>query len=121
MGTGSDERGGRYLPTGGNKVFEKHRGDDIVFTLRQPSEDWQVWARTLGRQVLTGENQGLIKRQGRVYPYVIRRFDNSMVVEVVGLAKADRFVLSAFRAVAVKSAYCCHCQACQVECPTGGP
>jgi phosphoadenosine phosphosulfate reductase len=111
--------GGRYLPTGGNKVFEKHRGDDIVFTLRQPSEDWQVWARTLGRQVLTGENQGLIKRQGRVYPYVIRRFDNSMVVEVVGLAKADRFVLSAFRAVAVKSAYCCHCQACQVECPTG--
>ena len=111
--------GGRYLLRGGNKVFEKHKGNDIIFILRQPSEDWQVWAKTLGRQVLTGENQGFIEREGIVYPYVMRQLDNSVVVQVAGLAKADRFVLSAFRAVAAKSAYCCHCQACQVECPTG--
>ena len=111
--------GGRYLPKGGNKVFEKHKGDDIIFTLRQPSENWQVWAKTIGRQVRTGVDKGFVEREGIVYPYVIRRFDNSVVVEVAGLAKADRYVLSAFRAVAVKSSYCCHCQACQVECPTG--
>lgn len=111
--------GGRYLPSGGNRVFEKCRENDIIFTLRQPSEDWQVWAKTLGRQVLMGEDQGLIERAGIIYPYVIRRFHNSRVVEISGLAKAERCVLSAFRAVAVKSAYCSHCQGCQVECPTG--
>ncbi|TDA65829.1 MAG: hypothetical protein D9V47_12050 [Clostridia bacterium] len=54
-----------------------------------------------------------------MYPYVIRCNDHSVMVEVDGLAHADRYVLKAFRAVALKSAYCCHCQACQVECPTG--
>jgi|LFRM01.2.fsa_nt_gb phosphoadenosine phosphosulfate reductase len=111
--------GGRYLLNGGNRVFEEHRKDDIIFTLRQPSEDWQMWAKTLGRQVLLGEGQGLIERDGMVYPYVIRRTDSSIVVEVSGLAKAERSVLNAFRAVAMKAAYCSHCQGCEVECPMG--
>jgi len=34
-------------------------------------------------------DKGFVEREGIVYPYVIRRFDNSVVVEVAGLAKAD--------------------------------
>ncbi|NLJ56151.1 MAG: hypothetical protein GX334_03755, partial [Firmicutes bacterium] len=111
--------GGRYLFEGGNKVFEKHKGPDVIFTLRKPSENWQEWAKTLGRQVLIGTQQGCIERGGVVYPYSIKYHNNSTVVKVDGLAKADRYILSAFRAVALKTAYCCHCQACQVECPVG--
>lgn len=111
--------GGRYLPGGGNRVVEQVKGSRVIFTLRQPTEDWQEWANTLGRVVRIGTGRGYIERGGTVYPYLVRRNDHSVTVEVDGLAYADRYVLKAFRAVALKSAYCCHCQACQVECPTG--
>ncbi|OIQ08637.1 phosphoadenosine phosphosulfate reductase [Moorella thermoacetica] len=118
-GSWKGRAGGRYLPGGGNRVVEQVKGGRIIFTLRQPTEDWQEWAKTLGRLARTGADQGYIERCGTVYPYVVRRNDHSVSVEVDGLAYADRYVLKAFRAVALKSAYCCHCQACQVECPTG--
>ncbi|HCC33186.1 MAG TPA: hypothetical protein DEQ28_04700, partial [Clostridiales bacterium] len=111
--------GGRYLAGGGTRVVEQVKDHRISFTLREPSEDWQEWARTLGRLVRTGEGQGHIERGGIVYPYMVRHEGANVIAEVDGLAHADRFVLKAFRAVALKSAYCCHCQACQVECPTG--
>ncbi|RJX19217.1 MAG: phosphoadenosine phosphosulfate reductase [Ammonifex sp.] len=111
--------GGRYLPGGGIRVIEQTEVGKVVFTLRQPTEDWQEWAKTLGRLARTGEDQGYIERGDTLYPYVMRRLNNSVVVEVDGLAYADRYARSAFHAVALKSAYCTHCQACQVECPTG--
>ncbi|QUL97788.1 MAG: phosphoadenosine phosphosulfate reductase family protein [Candidatus Fermentithermobacillus carboniphilus] len=112
--------GGRYLPSGGNRVLEHKEGNKTTFTLHHPTENWLEWAKTLGRIVQTGETQGLIEsKNGTVYPYVMQRFDNSVVVEIQNLAQADRYVISAFRAVALKAAYCTHCQACQVECPTG--
>ena len=55
--------GGRYLAVGGNKVFEEQIGDDIEFSLRQPQENWQEWAKTWG-QILTGRNKGFIDRGG---------------------------------------------------------
>lgn len=118
-GSWKGRAGGRYLPNGGNRVIEQVEGDKVIFTLRQPTEDWQEWARTLGRLNRTGKWQGYIERGSAVYPYTVRRYDNSLVIEVGRLAYADRFVLSAFRSVAIKSAYCTHCQGCQVECPTG--
>jgi|LFRM01.1.fsa_nt_gb phosphoadenosine phosphosulfate reductase len=111
--------GGRYLPNGGNRVIEQIEGNKVIFSLRQPAEDWEEWAKTLGRLVRTGKDQGFIERGDVSYPYQIRRFNNSIVIEVDGLGHADRYVFSAFRAVALKSAYCTHCQGCQVECPTG--
>lgn len=112
--------GGRYLPSGGNRVLEHKEGNKTTFTLHHPTENWLEWAKTLGRIVQTGETQGLIEsKNGTVYPYVMQRFDNNVVVEIQNLAQADRYVISAFRAVALKAAYCTHCQACQVECPTG--
>jgi len=111
--------GGRYLPNGGNRVVEQINGDDVAFTLRHPTEDWQEWAKTLGHFTLTGPGQGYIDKNGITYPYVIQRNEHSVTVKVSGLARADRDTLKLFRAVALKSAYCCHCQACEVECPTG--
>lgn len=111
--------GGRYLSNGGNRVVEQIKGNDVTFTLRHPTEDWQEWAKTLGHLTLTGPGQGYIDKNGIAYPYVIQRNEHSVTVKVSGLARADRYTLKLFRAVALKSAYCCHCQACEVECPTG--
>jgi phosphoadenosine phosphosulfate reductase len=111
--------GGRYLSAGGNRVIEHVEGSKVTFTLRQPSEDWQKWARTLGSLVRTGEGQGRIERNGSTYRYTMQRLDNSNVIVIDGLASADRYVRRSFRAVAIKSTYCTHCQSCQVECPNG--
>ncbi|MEW6107040.1 MAG: phosphoadenosine phosphosulfate reductase family protein, partial [Bacillota bacterium] len=119
QGAWKGRAGGRYLPGGGNRMIEQVSGSRVVFTLRQPTEDWQEWAKTLGRQVRTGADQGYIERGRAVYRYAMRRNNDCVTVEVDGLAVADRHVLKAFRAVALKSSYCTHCQACQVECPTG--
>jgi len=118
-GTWKGRAGGRYLDGGGNRVIEQTIEKKVVFTIRHPSENWFEWAKTVGRLVQTGENQGYIERDRAIYPYTLRILNNSVVVEVDGLAGADRYVLSAFRAVAAKAGYCVHCQACEVECPTG--
>ncbi|MGB9791797.1 MAG: phosphoadenosine phosphosulfate reductase family protein, partial [Thermacetogeniaceae bacterium] len=111
--------GGRYLPHGGNRVIQQIEGSKVTFVMRQPTEEWLEWAKALGRLVRTGDDQGFIERDGALYPFIVRRLEKSTVVEVENLAYAERSVIDAFRFVAVKSAYCCHCQACQVECPTG--
>lgn len=111
--------GGRYLPGGGNRLIEQVVGDTVVFTLRNPQEDWEEWAKTLGYISRNGDGRGYIERKGVVYPYRLQRMKRSVVVEVENLANANRYEYSAFRAVALKSAYCSHCQGCQVECPTG--
>lgn len=111
--------GGRYVSGGGNRVIERTSNDKVIFSLRYPAEDWQEWTKTLGHVVRTGIGQGYIERDGNIYPYFVQKNDHSVTVEVGGLANADRCTLKAFRAVALKSAYCCHCQACEAECPVG--
>ena len=90
------------LPNGGNRVIEQIEGNKVIFSLRQPAEDWEEWAKTLGRLVRTGKDQGFIERGDVSYPYQIRRFNNSIVIEVDGPGHADRYVFSAFRAVALR-------------------
>lgn len=111
--------GGRFLERGGTRVLEQRDGNTVIFTIRAPTEDWCEWAKTLGRVTRSGPGKGRIERAGMEYPFRITEVGSNAVVEVEGLAQADRFVISAFRAVALKTAYCVHCQACQVECPTG--
>lgn len=111
--------GGRFLSAGGNRVIESWEGEKVKYTLTRPEEDWQTWARAVGPVVLTGEGSGYIERTEGLYPYRITRLDSSVVVELEKLKHPDRFLISKLRAVATKAAYCSHCRACEVECPTG--
>ncbi|HOV80460.1 MAG TPA: phosphoadenosine phosphosulfate reductase family protein [Bacillota bacterium] len=111
--------GGRYLAAGGNRVIENREGEKVKYTLRHPEEDWRAWARAIGPLVLTGEDRGYIERGEGLYPYRIARLNSSVVVELEKIRQADRFLISELRAVAAKAAYCRHCRACEVECPTG--
>jgi len=111
--------GGRFLPNGGNKIIENWEIDTVIFTITNPSESWLEWAKTLGKIVLKGNGRGYIDRQGVIFPFYIEQKEGEVTVIVDGLTQADRYTLRDFRAVALKSAYCTHCQACQVECPVG--
>lgn len=118
-GTWKGRAGGRYLPRGGNRVIEQINGNEVVFLIRNAVENWQEWAKTLGKLVLTGKGQGYIEKDGFQYSYFIHENENSTVVKVDSLAIAKKDILYSFRAVAFKTAYCIHCQSCHVECPTG--
>lgn len=112
--------GGRFLPQGGNRVSEKNAGKAIRFTLRYPEEDWLTWAETLGKVIRTGEGQGYIEhRNGLTYTYSISKSERSVDVLLSGLDINDRLLMSHVRATTTKAAYCLHCRACEVECPTG--
>lgn len=118
-GKWKNRAGGRFLPNGGNKVVEEWKNETVIFAISHPAENWLEWAKTLGRLVLKGEGRGHIEREDSIFPFYLQRNDDGIAVVVEGLTQADRYTLRDFRAVALKSAYCSHCQACQVECPVG--
>jgi len=118
-GSWKGRAGGRFLAAGGKRVIEQFDEDSIKFVLRNPQEDWQVWARALGTIVRTGQNRGYIETTAGTYPYRIREFISNKIIELYKTKHADHQIICKFRWVATKAAYCTHCQACEVECPTG--
>jgi phosphoadenosine phosphosulfate reductase len=118
-GSWKGRAGGRFLDNGGKRVTEQWEGKQVVYTLRHSTENWLEWAKALGKVVLKGDGRGHIERQGSIYPFYIQRNNNEVTIAIEGLTCADRNTVRDFRAVALKSAYCSHCQACQVECPNG--
>lgn len=110
--------GGRGMEAGGNKMLEIEDGANLTFLIRQPHEEWTEWAKTLGI-TRHGEGKGQIENGDSVYPFQIRRHEDSLEVEVHGIDRADRFFLSHLRSIGYKTAYCVHCRGCEIECPTG--
>lgn len=118
-GSWKGRAGGRFLDNGGKRVAEQWDGEKVIYTLFEPTENWLEWAKTLGKLVLKGEGRGHIEREGLVFPFHLQRNEGEVTVTIEGLQQADRYTLRDFRAVALKSAYCTHCQGCEVECPVG--
>lgn len=118
-GTWKGRAGGRFLENGGRRVTERQEGEETLYILENPGEDWLEWAKTLGHVVLLGEGKGIVERNEGSYRFTVKKEEGRTEVAVAGLSSADRFTLRDFRAVALKSAYCVHCRSCQVECPTG--
>jgi phosphoadenosine phosphosulfate reductase len=118
-GSWKGRAGGRFLSSEGKKIFEEKEGENVIYNLLNPSEEWMKWARTLGKLVLKGEGKGYIQRKDLTFPFHLKRNESEVTIVIEGLAYADRHTLRDFRAVALKSAYCTHCQSCQVECPIG--
>ncbi len=118
-GTWKGRAGGRFLDNGGKRVTELWEGKQVIYTLCNSTENWLEWAKALGKIVLKGNGRGHIEREGLIYPFYIQRNNNEVKITIEGLMYNDRNTMRDFRAVAFKSAYCSHCQACQVECPYG--
>jgi len=111
--------GGRNTIDGGNKILEINDECLVKFLIRNPHEEWLEWAKALGTITKHGEDKGEIRNGNFIFPFQLTRHRNGVEVEVYNTNHADRFVLSLFRAVNYKVAYCVHCKGCEVECPTG--
>ena len=111
--------GGRSVSGGANKVLGAELPDQMSFQIRQPTEAWEEWARTVGTLVREGTDKGSIVRDGQRFPYTIERHAGGIEVVVRGTERGDRFLRRDLRSVAYKSAYCVRCRVCEAECATG--
>jgi phosphoadenosine phosphosulfate reductase len=111
--------GGRDLAVIGPRVFTEETEEETRLILCRPRENWLEWAKALGSVELEGAGKGLITNASGLFRFRVSNYGNGVEVVVGNLKKANPIFKSRLRAVAQKAAYCVHCGACEVECPTG--
>lgn len=95
---------------------------DFKAVIKSPREDVFQWFNILGEtkcQSTASETNGVLNYKRNLYKYKIFSLgDKTYGVEVYG-TNNDIIFISHLKKVLYKSAYCIHCEVCEVECPTG--
>lgn len=108
--------GGRGLSNGGNRIIEVIDDDSINFSFSETKQDWLAVAPLLGPIVEKDDNTGVQLIDGQEFTFKVD--DNKgLTVSYAPYSRMDRFIISHFRGVANKVAYCVGCKACTVQCP----
>ena len=97
---------------------------DFVAILTAPKEDLFQWFNTLGKLQIQSQDKttisGEIKYNKSVFPFRIvsdeEKNNSTIYFEDIG---SEILFQSHLKRVLYKSTYCVHCEACEVECPTG--
>ena len=108
--------GGRGLPNGGNRVFEKIADDKVSFSFIGRTQNWMDVCGILGPIVYKDEDVYTQIIEKQEFQFQISA-ETPLVVTYWPYSKMDRFVLSHLRGIANKTAYCFGCKACEVQCP----
>jgi len=119
--SGSSLGFGKELPT---KSFN---GCSLMFAIRNPNENWAEWVKAVGNVVMEGDIQGQLNVRDpsnpsspqKILDFQLQKDGDVEVITVNGLSSDDKETIKRLGWVATKVSYCTHCQACQVECPTG--
>jgi len=119
--SGSSLGFGKELPT---KSFN---GCSLMFAIRNPNENWAEWVKAVGNVVMEGDIQGQLNVRDpsnpsspqKILDFQLQKDGDVEVITVNGLSSDDKETIKRLGWAATKVSYCTHCQACQVECPTG--
>lgn len=112
--------GGRGLPNGGERVFERVEDNRITFTIRECKQDWVSVACILGTIVENNGDNFVQIIGGKQFQFSIETIDENVIrVSYFPYSNMDRFVLSRLRGIASKVSFCIGCKNCMVKCPTG--
>jgi 3'-phosphoadenosine 5'-phosphosulfate sulfotransferase (PAPS reductase)/FAD synthetase/ferredoxin len=112
--------GGNYIETetSFNIIAEK---PDFKAIIDNPQENLFTWLKVLGRVNYTENNKliyGELKYKNQIFQFEITNNTNDIIVEFKNVGNEILF-LSHLKKILNKAAYCVHCEACEVECPTG--
>lgn len=95
---------------------------DLKVTLSNPLEDIATWLNALGQFTLNRVTDDLILGelfyQKRLYSFRIEKNKNDYLVSFLNTSN-EPALQGLIKRVLYKSTYCIHCEACEVECPTG--
>jgi phosphoadenosine phosphosulfate reductase len=113
--------GGRALKNGGVRVVEHSRANGLDLVLLRPQTDGREWLKTLGVvNMRNGDATGVLEvHEGPTLSLSIKRYQDSTELSLDGFIKPDALLRSYVKGCFNKSVYCCHCRACEVQCPTG--
>jgi phosphoadenosine phosphosulfate reductase len=118
IGTWKARAGGRNILRS-LKVVESRNGNLVKFTTTGLACDWTEWAKTIGQVTMTESTAGVITGPSLLLHFRYQDSGGHLEVEVDITGGSRRSVLRHLRAITNKTAYCCRCRACEVECPTG--
>ena len=126
--TAEDEN--RFIRTGGWKA--RTNGRDIltlpikyfersenVLEIIEPSQDWRVWLKTLGKFVIEG-NECLLNYRNQLFKFSVEENDGNIVVTIPNeIVKQSAGVAKCIKQVFRKVAYCVGCGECEADCQAG--
>jgi len=111
--------GGKGLTKETSRVDFITQKPDFIASLTEPKENLLEWLKVVGDIIYDKEkNIGEIKIKNDYYKFEIER-DNGKENFRVKNIEQNPTLLSNVKRVLYKTTYCTHCEACQVECPTG--
>jgi len=111
--------GGKGLTQEISRVDFITQKPDFLASLTQPKENLLEWLKVIGDIIYDKENKiGEIKIKNDYYKFEINK-DNSKEIFKIKNIEQNPTLISKVKKVLYKTTYCIHCEACQVECPTG--
>ncbi len=81
-----------------------------------------TWLKILGRYSYTRNDsltEGKLNYNKSVYSFKIQNFKNDSISFEFKDTNGDVILISRLKKILFKTAYCVHCEVCEVECPTG--
>ena len=115
--------GGKTSDAGDSRLDIITTNQDLKVVLTSPKEDIYTWLRVLGpyqTERIGEEISGYLKYRGTNYRFSISEKNTGHTLTVVFYnAGKDLVFQGHIKRVLYKTTYCIHCEACEVECPTG--
>lgn len=103
-----------------NVVFKTESPLSFVAEVVHPRQSFFDWLPALGtftRRDLPEGSEGELHYKGNVFPYKVSGNDERLTFSLNGQLNNELIFL--LRRLAYKTAYCVHCEVCEVDCPTG--
>ncbi len=111
--------GGKGLTQDTSRVDFITQKPDFLASLTDPKENLLEWLKVAGDIIFDEEkNIGEIKIQKDYYKFEIKKKNNKEIFRIKNIEQ-NPTLISKVKRVLFKTTYCAHCEACQVECPTG--
>lgn len=123
LGMWKGRGGGEGVNTNGTRIDFTFSKQHIKTIISNPRENFLEWIKTTGSlfyKELDKKIAGEVKVRNEIFNFELEKKEdnNRLIVEVKNIYR-DVIFLSKLKKVLYKTAYCIHCGACEVECPTG--
>ena len=113
--------GGKTSNPGNSRIDIISTSPDLKVILTNPKESLTTWLSVLGDIKLSTESnisKGELKYKGSIYNFSIELIENNQIVIFENIEN-NILLQGHLKRVFYKTIYCVHCEACEVECPTG--
>lgn len=116
--------GGKTSDAGKSRLDIITSSPNLKAVMSSPKEDFFVWMKVLGKLQVDkkedGSYFGILNFRKNNHSFTLTpNKDNSAFTVVFHDVGNDIMLQSYIKRVLYKSTYCIHCEACEVECPTG--